>query len=331
MDPLRLLARAFDLLRYGNHLSARSAAILHTLQDAMLTALGPEPPRRRAEIAALLRTWREQGTGAYRDIGALTAELDRLAALYRAQAGQDVGREVAERPVDPEVVGLRVDRWVSEQLHRLNLRAEAQLRLAVTRDEDAAQVAERLRGVIAQRERETATLLRTAAVRSATAGYEDGLRAAGVDQYRYVAVMDARTTREGGWHDVGCWGANDHIFSFDDPEAPRPGWHWNCRSHIEPVTEAEVPAGFGAAALERAGFNVADVQAAERELLAEGVATAPRPSRDWRAFIRSQPPGVRVEVLGRAGARRIGLGLNLSRVAQLETSQLTLEELRSRL
>lgn len=330
MDPLRLLQRAFDLLRYGNYLAGRSGAVLDRLAADMLAALGPEVPRHRAAVRALVRRWDALGETAFRDVERLTAELDELSRLYRAQAGRDLDRDTAAKAVDAEIVGLPVDRWLDEQRRMLAVRSEAQLRGAMTSGETAEQVAGRVRQTVAQRDRETATLLRTAVTRTATESYARGLQGAGVDRYRYVAVMDARTTREGGWHGVGCWGANDRIFRFDDPEAPRPGWHWNCRSHIEPVTEAE-PKGFGAEALERAGFNVPDVQAAEREFLAEGATARPTSSRDWKAFIRSQPVGVRVEVLGPAGSRRIGLGLNLSTVAQRETSQLTLEELRARL
>lgn len=329
MDPLRLLARAFDLLRYGNSLAARSGARLQQLREEMLRLLGPEMPQRRAAIAALLRRWQARGDVAYGDLRALVErELPALASAYRAQAGTDLGRTVAASPLAPEVVGLKVDRWLAEQQRSLNLRAEAQLRLAVGQGETTAQMAARVGRVIAQRDREMGTLLRTAAVKTATASYEAGLRAAGAESYRYVAVLDSRTTREGGWHDVGCWGANGIEFRFDDPAAPRPGWHWNCRSHIEPVTPST--GGLGQAEAEAAGLDVDALRRAGEALKRAGVRFTPART-DFAAFVRSQPLGVRVEVLGGPGARRVGLGLSLVDVAQRETGQMTLEELRARL
>lgn len=333
MDPLRLLTRAYDLLRYGNYLAARSQSRLEQLLTDMLTALGPEPPRHRAAVRELVRRWSAMGDVAYRDLEALVErELPDLARAYRAQAGKDVGRTTAAQPNDPDVVGLPVDRWLDEQRRTLAVRAEAQLRQAMMAGEDAGATAARVRQLVAQREREAATLLRTAAVRSATAAYESGLRAAGIEQYRYVAVMDTRTTREGGWHNVGCWGANDIVFRFDDREAPRPGWHWNCRSHIEPVTgEEPVPEGFGVAEARAAGLDIKGIREAGQQLKREGRRFTPQRDPTIGAFIRSQPIGVRVEVLGAAGARRIGLGLSLAQTAQRETSTMTLEELRARL
>jgi hypothetical protein len=83
-----------------------------------------------------------------------------------------------------------------------------------------------------------------------------------VERYRYVAVMDERTT------DI-CRGLNGQIFDFADPTAPRPPQHWNCRSHIEPVVDVGaqlVPVGRDLTAAEWAAIFRAEMDRRTAEL-----------------------------------------------------------------
>jgi SPP1 gp7 family putative phage head morphogenesis protein len=343
VDPLRLLQRAFDLVRYGNDLAARSAQELAQLRASMVAALGAATPTRRAAIARVLRQWQESSTDTYNSLAAtLRAELPELASAYRVQAGQDVGRTVGAREPIPDVVGLPADRWVAEQRRSLAIRSEAQLRLAASANEPVEAVAARIDRVLAQRQREMATLMRTAVVRTAATAYQAGLEAAGVEEYRYIAVLDNRTTRSNVTNDPnpvyadGCFGLSGRLFSFADPQHPMPGWHWNCRSHIEPVTDTVEEGGFGVEALRKAGISVEGVRAAGLELQRKGVmvgrgATGAGPNLKLMEQIRNAPTGVRVDVLGGPGARRIGLGLSLGEAARRETTTMSLADLRARL
>ena len=49
--------------------------------------------------------------------------------------------------------------------------------------------------------------------------------------YQYVATLDSRTTPI-------CSRNDGRVFRLDDPNAPRPPLHWNCRSTTVPVTKA---------------------------------------------------------------------------------------------
>ena len=336
MDDLTLLLirRALDTHRYGNDLGARVRAIMDNLAARMAGGVPPGISVREREriIRSLVQSWRAQSADAFGRIAEmLERELPDVERMFYKVATQDAGRELVERQARPELKGVKVARELAEAERSLMHRAEAQLRQGVQLAESAEQVSARVQRVVARKASEVATVARTAVTSSAQIAYYSGLRAAGVEEYRWVAVLDERTT------DL-CRSRHDKVYRFDGPN-PLPPAHWNCRSHIEPVLEPVEDEPFGAGVLRDAGLNVAAVQRAERELIAEGVAVmrgSGRVRQGWArtpiaTLIRDASPETRRAVLGDTGARRFALGMSLGQVASRETSRLSLDQLRNRL
>jgi SPP1 gp7 family putative phage head morphogenesis protein len=329
---LVLLGRAFDVLHYGNGLAAALKSALEALAGDMARGVPTGLPARRAAREAVLRRvigeWDGQSADTFAAIQArLERELPEVARLFRARAARDVGEAPVAKDValPTAVEGLPVDTWLEAQRADLLLKVEARLRAGVGRGDDAGTIAQEVTAAVNAKGRQTATVARTAATQAANEGYARGMKDAGVEHYVWVAVLDDRTT------DI-CRGLNGQVFRVDDPQAPRPPAHWNCRSHIEPV----VPAGEGPVAV--LGLTIAgragDITSAGMGR-AEGILAEFRQRRvraanvpaDLAAALRAEAATVRQQVLGRRGARQFGLGLTLAQGARRDTGTLTLDGL----
>ncbi len=78
------------------------------------------------------------------------------------------------------------------------------------------------------------TLARTAATNQLNLSKLETLKKNNVKRYQYVAILDSRTTKI-------CRRLHNKIFEVDDPKAPRPPQHFNCRSSIVPIfDEADI-------------------------------------------------------------------------------------------
>jgi len=333
---LSLLGRAFDVLHYGNGLAAALKSALEALAGDMARGVPTGLPARRAAREAVLRrvigSWDGQSADTFATIQArLERELPEVARLFRERAARDMGRAPVDKAVTlPALVeGLPVDTWLEAQRADLLLKAEARLRAGISRGDDAGTIAQEVTAAVNAKGRQTATVARTAATQAANEGYYRGMKDAGVEHYVWVAVLDDRTT------DI-CRGLNGQVFRVDDPQAPKPPAHWNCRSHIEPVVAGGTVTGPLAGILERAGLDVGKVQEAERRLIGVGGGAGVRqgwarnPPPDLAAALRAEAATVRQQVLGRRGARQFGLGLSLAQVARRDTGTLSLEGLRVR-
>ena len=99
-----------------------------------------------------------------------------------------------------------------------------------------------------------------------------------LEGYKWVAALDNKTT-------LICASRDGKIYSFNDPDAPRPPAHFNCRSTIVPKVKPEFDLG-------------ADV---ETTRTARGADGAERIDSDtnYEAWLRRQPASFQDEVLGR--------------------------------
>jgi len=129
-----------------------------------------------------------------------------------------------------------------------------------------------------------------------------------LEGYEWVAALDNRTT-------LVCASRDGKVYSFNDPDAPRPPAHFNCRSTIVPKVKPEFDLG-------------ADV---ETTRTARGADGAERIDSDtnYEAWLRRQPASFQDEVLGRERGKLFrGKKLKLERFVDDNGKPIPLDQLR---
>lgn len=214
-------------------------------------------PRESARTAVLFQQVSEVLADRYGTVGTtLTAALQEFSAIEAEIARQEIALRVgglgnlsaqlqglpAARVVsiaDLFVEGTRLPDWWREQARKMAAATRRQVQLGLIQGETAGQIVKRIvpaRGsvepsVYRQARREADTIIRTA---TTAVSAETQLRTLAAmdpritDRYEWVAIRDARTS-------LICIGLDGKQFRYDDPKAPRPPAHWNCRSTIRPV------------------------------------------------------------------------------------------------
>lgn len=76
------------------------------------------------------------------------------------------------------------------------------------------------------------TIARTSATNQLNLSKFETLKKNNVGKYQYVAILDNRTSNI-------CRKLHNKIFNVDDPKAPKPPQHFNCRSSIVPIFNKE--------------------------------------------------------------------------------------------
>lgn len=91
-------------------------------------------------------------------------------------------------------------------------------------------------GALQRNRRDVERVVRTALTHTAAAASRETYKALGVEEVRFIAVLDARTS-------LTCSGLNNSVHPID--KFPWPPRHWNCRSTTAPVLkglpEVEAP------------------------------------------------------------------------------------------
>jgi SPP1 gp7 family putative phage head morphogenesis protein len=129
-----------------------------------------------------------------------------------------------------------------------------------------------------------------------------------LDGYEWVAALDNRTT-------LICASRDGKVYSFSDPDAPRPPAHFNCRSVTIPKVKPEFDLG-------------ADVKTTRTARGADG---AERIDSDtnYEAWLRRQPASFQDEVLGRERGKLFrGKKLKLERFVDDNGKPIPLDQLR---
>jgi SPP1 gp7 family putative phage head morphogenesis protein len=204
-------------------------------------------------------------------------------------------------------LGAPVEKWFAKMLQiPTGDNARAWIQTGLQQGLTTDQIVRGLRGTKAadftdgiltgQGERAVATLVRTAATHASTVARQESFKAIGVDRYRFVATLDAKTS-------IQCAANDGKVFDLDGPEA-LPPLHPNCRSTTVPY--------FGDPIGNRASID--------------GPVPADVTFRDW---LGGRPIAEQDEVLGktRASAWRAGK-LSFEQMVGRDLQPLTVAELR---
>lgn len=266
-DPIgKDFQNAVRLRRYENTLSAQVTAILQRAREQLVMLLSQQDPmdvsagRRARRIESLASQANEILTQAYRDINALgrdaLAELAKIQAQHAGATLQGVIDQYALNGVTvslPSVAELRAIvtaqpvqgavmwDWWKQQLISTRHAFVTQLRIGVVNNETLNEIVQRIRGravgrgqyvggVMDVSTRQAQALVRTA-VNDISNQASYATYAANTDltqQWEFVATLDSRTT-------LICRSLDGSRWRYDDPSAPKPPRHWNCRSRMVPV------------------------------------------------------------------------------------------------
>jgi SPP1 gp7 family putative phage head morphogenesis protein len=130
------------------------------------------------------------------------------------------------------------------------------------------------------------------------------------DQYEYHATLDDRTT-------IICASLDGSVWEYDDPKAPKPPQHLNCRSTILPVINWE-----------RMGVTPPEKIVGATRSTMDG----PVKNQTYEQWLRKQPVSVQNEVLGASRARLFRDGeVTLKQLLDSDGTVLTLDQLERKL
>jgi len=346
-DPIgTFIRRAIDLRRFENGLLDRVVRLLSEAREDIARQLRDLDPTavsvgyRRRRLEALQKQAQETLDTVYGQAGKLTrTELvglaDHTADLVKtdlqAVVGPGAAAEVQSVALSPAALRTIVDTspvqgwvmgdWWAEQSRQTANRFEQQVRIGLTQGETIDQLIVRIRGRAIARGRyeggimDVSTRAAEALVRTSvnTVANETQRRVMEANKdvapkYRYTATLDTRTTPI-------CQALDGQIFPVDDPDAPRPPQHWNCRSRMVPVVNWK-------------GLGLTPPKLGTRAAK-DGPVSSDTTYQDW---LKDQPAATQDEILGPNRGRMFRAGdVDLRDLVSREGRQYTLEELRKRL
>ena len=231
-------------------------------------------------------------------IGGLSAEL----------RGPGAGQVIAIAEVLLE--GQRLPQWWQEQARKMSQEVRRQIQVGLTLGESTRDIVKRIvppRGSMEpsayrRAQREATTLVRTATTAASNQARFEELRRMDPrisDSYRWLAVRDARTSEI-------CRALDGQVFRYDDPKAPVPPAHFQCRSTIQPV-------------IKRAALGIG-----------EPSESGPGGWRDYEAWLKSRTPSEQDEILGKGAAKLWRAGrMTLRQMVDADGRALTLTQLRT--
>jgi len=227
----------------------------------------------------------------------------------------DVAPEVLAKVADVPHDGMSWARWGRKLANDVTARVTSELRQGASLGETIPQLRKRLEVVEGigrvSAERLARTAINATGNRARMEVFRANSGANGVLKgWRFLATLDGRTSRI-------CSGLSGTEWSFDDPDAPKPPRHPNCRSVALPLTKSWV---------ELLGPDAADLD--EAPLGTQASATGPV-SADWtyEDWLKRQPREFQRETLGETRYRAWKDGLPLSAFATYDRP-LSIDELR---
>jgi SPP1 gp7 family putative phage head morphogenesis protein len=297
------------------------------------------PGRRARRLAALNRRVDTVLRETYRDLARVArGQLAGAGEVQSTFAGQHlqqlvagVGIEIHPRRLgrqfflailaeDP-IQGAVMRDWWARQRRGAQFAFRRELQLGLVQQEPLDALVRRIRGravgggryaggVLETTTREATALVRTAVTQIATRAAFETYRAQDdlTDTYQFVATLDRRTTPI-------CRSLDGKVFRYDDPTAPRPPLHFQCRSIIIPVINWQ-----------QLGLSAPP----PGTRAAEG---GPVPAdTDYAGWLRRQSATVQDAILGPSRARLFRAGkVTLETLVRSDGRQVTLDELRRRL
>lgn len=234
---------------------------------------------------------------------------------------------LSEMPIE----GLTLDRWWDKQKRDLVTSLERQIRDGISRGETTAELVQRVADSMEIAERQARTLVQTAIthveVSAAAQTHQDSGLASG---YTLDVTFDHRTSPI-----CRKWDSS-RVYQFDDPKAPRPPFHFNCRTKIRPALDfsslgsvgKEAEALFSKTKKKTTGANKGSGDGSKGPRKRD---TAPA-SSSYEDWLKQQPKSFQEDVLGKKRAEWFRDGkVNLAQLVRTDGSQYTIDEMRKKL
>jgi SPP1 gp7 family putative phage head morphogenesis protein len=173
------------------------------------------------------------------------------------------------------------------------------------------QIADRLERLSGLHKNQAMTIARTATNNVATVARNQVMQENEdvLDGYEWVAALDNRTT-------ILCGSLDGQVFSFSDPDAPKPPAHFNCRSTIVPKVKPEFTLG-------------ADIEGERPAIGADGKQQIDA-GTNYETWLRRQPAAFQDEVLGKDRGKLFrGKKLSLDRFIDAKGNPIPLDQLKA--
>jgi SPP1 gp7 family putative phage head morphogenesis protein len=173
------------------------------------------------------------------------------------------------------------------------------------------QIADRLERLSGLHKNQAMTIARTATNNVATVARNQVMQENEdvLDGYEWVAALDNRTT-------ILCGSLDGQVFSFSDPDAPKPPAHFNCRSTIVPKVKPEFTLG-------------ADIEGERPAIGADGKEQTGA-GTNYETWLRRQPAAFQDEVLGKDRGKLFrGKKLSLDRFIDAKGNPIPLDQLKA--
>lgn len=126
-----------------------------------------------------------------------------------------------------ENLSLDLVKGLSEDMKK---RIAFEIRDGLLRGESVRDIARRIRDAANIEKHRANMIARTETIRAFNAAAERRYRMAGVRKFKFVAALDERTCHRCGRYD-------GKVYELDDPTAPKPPLHPQCRCSIAPVVK----------------------------------------------------------------------------------------------
>ncbi|MEW6234736.1 MAG: ADP-ribosyltransferase [Candidatus Omnitrophota bacterium] len=250
-----------------------------------------------------------------KEIDSLIDEAEGSIKKMKFMNRDDVSAILTELPID----GVKLDAWWDRQKHDLVESLERQVRKGLYQGETTTQLSKRILDSMEVEKRVAETLTRTAVTHvKATVDKETFEQNPDITEwYVYEAKLDNRTTPI-------CRTLDGKKFRYDDPTAPKPPQHFNCRSRIRPVIKWE-ELGIEPPDIRRKSVGAKNEDGVrKRETVSEDI--------DYEAWLKRQPSVFQNEVLGQQRAEWFRAGkVGLADMLRSDGRLLTLDGLRAQL
>lgn len=354
-DPVELLLRNVILLQqFGNTLSGEAKTRLNALFEELVGELAKADPAgvsgtyQRRRVERFLENASKLSRDTYRELERETRALLVGFGVQQSEVSVDVlvasvgdGRVAKLLPISPNMArsivtedpihGNLLKSWFQDSDAATMRRVRQQVQLGMAQNETIDQMTARLigrrsgrgrtGGVLATSKRDAEAIARTAANHiSNRAAIETYKKSSVTTTWRWTSTLDSRTS------DI-CMARDGEVYRYDDPSAPTPPAHPNCRSFASPVVDWE---RLGIDPPEEGTRASRTLTVSDGEIKVTGGKQVPSSVRysDW---LKDQPNGVQDEILGPSRAKLFRENrISLRDLVKSDGRRVTLDELRTK-
>ena len=215
--------------------SARIAALSRDANDLLTAEYASLSATVRARLVEIGSTVGDNALATLRVLGDLAGSKKNFTGVGPTRAL--LHSIITTNPIQ----GAPLSQWWQTQKRGTQVAFRREITLGMSRNESLSQLVGRVAGnadstgIMTISTRNAEAIVRTAVNQIANQAALETYKAAGAkftEQFEFVATLDERTTEE-------CEGFDGTVWNYDDPEAPIPPLHVNCRSTIIPVINYE--------------------------------------------------------------------------------------------